>query len=275
MDKYVLEGWIRAKLEYPQDLGRYLDSHKYYFAEHSKFNPGNPDKDNRIKYVDYSDPETGVTYFVVFGYDEVGIKFTISVSNPETTDRSEVFSSLLIKAISGYKNLKNKFMSDVFPKDKQIGFMKGSEHLLIAPYRFFKDLDVKQQNELVNKTKVILKQYSPHIHIVYKDKTPKDDPSNHKIKIQTMQDLLEEAEFDFTDISVAWGDFYLYVDHYLLRSSFSSFDPSLSVNSVAFGGFLSSLTLQDLHYELTDLGIKLQNLRKKIENIKKEKFQLA
>lgn len=137
MGNFVLEGWIKTKLEYPHDLSSYSDSHQFYFSEHSKFNQEFVNKNSRIKYFEYDDSETGCTYHVLFGYEEIGVKFTVSISNAETADRVEIFSTLLDKAVSGYRNLKSFFTSNINPKDTKVAFAEGLDHLLIATYGFF------------------------------------------------------------------------------------------------------------------------------------------
>lgn len=272
MSNYILEGWIKTKLAYPQDLSSYGDSHQFYFSEHEKFNQEFVNKNSRIKYFEYADSETGCTYHVLFGYEDIGVKFTLSISNAETADRVEIFSNLVEKAVSGYRNLKSFFTKNISPKDTKITFAMGLDHLLIATYGFFNGLSSKQQSILVDKTEKLLKQYSTNVHIICKNEKNKKVSSDEDIKIKTLKDLEEEAGYDFIDVTVAWGDFYLYVDHYFFRSRFSMFDPSLSVNTVAYGGFVSSLVLQDIHYELKALGATMGNLRSKIDDMSKKTF---
>lgn len=123
-----------------------------------------------------------------------------------------------------------------------------------------------------NKTEELPKQYSSNVHVICKNKKDKKVSNDVDIKIKTLKDLEEEAKYDFIDVTVAWGDIYLFVDHYFFRSRFSMFDPSLSVNTVAYGGFVCSLVLQDVHYELKALGVKMGNLRIRIDGMSKKTF---
>ena len=77
------------------------------------------------------------------------------------------------------------------------------------------------------------------------------------------------SRFDFGTIIVVCGEIYLFVDHHLFATYFILEDPSLSLMTVAKWGFISSLKLQDLHYEMKDYYRKIENLRTNLEKTRK------
>lgn len=271
VDKFVLEGWIRAKLDYSQSTGFIADINQFYFDTHTRFGFVDENKSNRIKFLQFTDKEENIMYLVTFGYDQIGIRFTI-VTRKESAnvkDRISIFQSSLSRAIKGYRNFKKYFSSKICPKSMEIQFAPRAQSLLLSLYGFFEELSTKQRNSLLEKMKSVLKEYTADVRFVLTSEKLIGPSDEKELRALTMTELEKLSRFDFGTILVICGRIYLFVDHHLFGTHFILEDPSLSLITVAEWGFISSLKLQDLHYEIKDYYGKMKKLKTNLEEMRR------
>ncbi len=264
MPKLTLEGWIRGKLLYS---GFYGDANAYYTTIHKEFT--SEDKETRIKGITYEDADTGIIYSAVFGYDEIGIKFTVS-SN--TTDFVQAFGEMLSKSVIGYKNFRKFFLEEIAPKKANLEFFENSEKMLIVPYTSGNWLSAGEEIDLINKAKDVLKANAAEVEFIRTNVEKSKEESKHKIEPLTLNDLELLSKYDFIKVIVVLGNPYVFVEHHFFANSFILDDPSLSVNYVAKWGFITSLKLQDINYDLDSCIAKVRLLRERIDNLRSKKI---
>lgn len=112
VDKFVLEGWIRAKLDYSQSTSFIADVNQFYFDNHTEFSFEDESKSNRVKYFEFTDAEEKIQYLVTFGYDQIGVRFTVVTREEKAKDRFSIFQSSLSRAVNGYRNFRTHFLSE-------------------------------------------------------------------------------------------------------------------------------------------------------------------
>jgi len=263
--KFTVEGWIRAKVDYSQATGTFGDTDHFYFKNHSQFKFGEESKSSRIKSFEYTDKQEKVTYFTTFGYDQIGVSFTVVAE--DSKDRGSIFRSSLSRAIRGYKNFTQYFLNDICPKS--IKATLKSQSLLISLYGFLEDLTSKQQNSLLRKIKRSLHEYTSDVRFVLANKGLEEHSDERSMRLLTMKEFNDLSKFDFNTITVVSGEIYLFVGHHLFATWFILEDPSLSLKTVATWGFISSLKLKDLHYEIEDYSEKVERLKTNLD--RKEK----
>jgi len=266
MAKYVLEGWIRAKLHYGTSTNMITDPNEYYFANHTKFNIESGDKSSRVKSFEYRDEEENIVYSIIFGYNQIGISFAVETT--EEKDGISILESFLSRVVKGYNKLKKYFINEICPRTLNIEF--GWQNLLICLTGFFRELNIRQQNSLLERMKSSLKKYTSNAKFVLINEELKDysDESN---KLLTMKNYEELARFDFDTIFLTIGDeLYLYVDHHMFATEFFLDDLSLSINTVAKWGFISSLVLSDFYYEDREYNHDIVNLGESLTKIAKK-----
>ena len=268
VDKFVFEGWIRTKLDYSQSSSFISDVNQNYFDNHTKFNLGDESKSQRIKYLEFTDNEEKIQYLVMFGYDQIGVRFTVVTREEKAKDRISIFTSSLSRVIKGYRNFKEHFSNEICPSSMNIQF--ASQNLLILLRGFFKGLTTKQRNNLLKKMKSALKEYTSDAKLfLLADEELIDYSDKKEMRALTGEELVELSRFDFGTILVVCGEIYLFIDHHLFGRYFILEDPSLSLMTVAKWGFISSLKLQDLHYEMKDYYGKIENLKANLDETRK------
>ena len=227
-------------------------------------------KSNRIKFLEFTDEEQDVVYLVTFGYDQIGLRFTVVTRkervNPK--DRISIFQSCLSRAVKGYRNFKEYFLSEICPESTKIQFAPRAQSLLLSLYGFFKGLSTKQQNSLLKKMKSALKEYTSDVRFVLTDEKLIDPSDKKEIRALTMGELEELSRFDFGTIVIC-GEIYLFVDHHLFGTYFIFEEPSLGLITVAEWGLISSLKLQDLHYEIKDYSSRTERLKTNLKGMRK------
>jgi len=263
VNKFVLEGRIRAKLDYSQSTGFIADTNQFYCDNHTRFSFVDENKSNRIKFFEFTDEEENVVYSVTFGYDRIGLRFTVETreENVTTKDRISIFRSSLSRAVNGYRNFKKYFASEICPESIEIQFAPRAQSLLLCLYGFFEELNIKQQNNFLKRMKSELKEYTSDVKFLLTDEKLFDPSDKKEIRALSMEELKKLSGFDFGVILVVCGEIYLFVDHHLFGTQFILEDPSLSLMTVAKWGFISSLKLQDLHYEIKDYTSRIERLK--------------
>ena len=274
VDKFVLEGWIRAKLVYSQSANFVADINQFYFDNHERLSFEDENKSYRIKYLEFTDEEHGILYLVTFGYDQIGIRFSVVTrkerANPE--DRFSIFQSSLSRAVKGYKKFKEYFSSEICPESLKIEFAPRAQSLLLSLYGFLEELSIEQQNCLLKKMKSSLEEYTSDVRFVLTSDKLIDPSEKREIRGVTMEELEALSRFDFGTILVVCGEIYLFVDHHLFGTYFIFEDRSLGLITVAKWGFISSLKLQDLHYEIKDHSSKKTRLKTDLLEMRKSWF---
>ena len=120
--------------------------------------------------------------------------------------------------------------------------------------------------------KSALKEYTSDVKFVLTDEKLTDYSDKKEMRPITMKELEELRRFDFYTILIVCGEIYLFVDHHLFARYFFLEDPSLSLITVAKWGFISSLKLQDLHYEIKDYYKRMGKWMTNSEKMKKSLF---
>jgi hypothetical protein len=267
--KFVLEGWITARLAYSPSTRFFTDLNEFYFANHTGFDFGD-DNRSRIKCFDFTDEDEDVSYSATFGYDRIGIRFTIATQEETAKDRISILRSSLSKAIKGYKNFKKHFLSKKCPESVKIEFNERSEKLLIVLFGFFDGLSTKQQNNLLRKIKTLLREYTSDVQFLLTNEEMTDYSDKQEIRALTLRELEELTRFDFCTIFIVCGEIYLYVNHHLFARYFILEDPSLGLVTVARWGLISSLNLLNLHYIIKAFDKEIEDLRSKLKEMNKK-----
>ena len=187
VDKFVFEGWIRAKLDYSQSSNFIADVNQFYFDNHTKFNFEDENKSNRIKYLEFIDNEEKIRYLVTFGYDQIGVRFTVVTREEEAKDRTSIFQSSLARAIKGYRNFKEYFLNEICPRSMNMEF--ASQNLLVVLYGFFEGLSTRQQNSLLRKMKSALKDYTSDVKFLLANEKLMDYSDKKEIRALTLKEL--------------------------------------------------------------------------------------
>jgi len=263
--KLTLEGWIRSRLEYDQADLAFSDPNRYYFDHHEKFNFGDEYATERLKFKEFDDQSESLRFQIIFGYNEIGIEFALVSRENNETDRLAVFKSFLERVVKAYRNFKEFFVDKICPSLKGIEFK--AERLIILPYGFFKGLDLTLKKELQEKMKSTLEEYSSDVKLVLMSEKSRRSPE--KIEITPLLKLKKQTRQDFYSITINCDEIYLFVKHHLYARYFIFEDPSLSVLTVAKWGFLSSLKLQDIYYELELLNHDKNNFNASLKKLKK------
>lgn len=243
-------------MDYSQNIEP-SDIDHYYFRNYSQFKFAEDDNSSRIKSLEYTDEQEKITYTAIFAYDQIGISFTIS--SEDSKERASIFNSSLTRAISGYKNFIKHFLNENCPKS--LGVTLSSKRLLISLYGFLEDLNPSEQEKLLHKIKSSLKEYTPKIRVILNDQ----DDFKESIRPLTLRELEDMQRFDFDIIIIVPKEVYLYVGHHLFAKWFILEDPSLSLQKVATWGFISSLKLKDLHYEIEDFYEKIERIKANLD----------
>ena len=270
MAKYVLDGWIRAKLTYFSSNNLVTDPYEFYLSNNSRFNLGGEKQSKRIKTLEFKDDQENVVYSITFAYDEIGISF--SLQSVDGKDSISIFESLLGKAIDGYKRFKEHFQIKMCPKNIKTEF--SWQGLMISLYGFLKNLSVEQQNDFLKKVRSLLMKYSSNVQFsVLNRKLEASLNKQNEVRLLSLAEYIEQERFDFGTIILAIGDeTYLYVDHHLFANSFFVDDLSVSLQTVAKWGFISSLFLSDFSYENKKYQVEVGKLRKELDEAQKKRM---
>jgi len=207
---------------------------------------------------------------VKFGYDEIWVRFTVVTTEENAGNRIAIFRSSLSRAIKGYRRFKEHFLGEICPESIKIQFGSRAQSLLIVPYGFFDGLNVEQQNTLLKRMKSALKDYTSLVKFMLTNEKMIDYSDGTEVRALSGKELKELARFDFGTVIVVCGELYLFVDHHLFGTYFILEDPSLSLITVAEWGFISSLKLQDIHYEIKDYFRKVGDLTIDLRRMKKQ-----
>jgi len=248
--KFVLEGWIRAKLDYPISLSY---THEFYFDNHSRFDFRDEEaKSERIKFSNFINDRENVVLKIIFGYDQIGVQFTIIIKMEEIEDRISIFETALSKAIETYRDFKKNFLSTVCPEEGK-GFEFVWERLLLNPvYGFFEGMRSKQKNDFLKEIANLLRNYTSDIRFVLVKKGSKKYNGKRVVRALTGSQITDLSRFEFDSIFVICDEIYLFVSHHLFSRYYFFEDPSIGITTAAKWGFICSLTLLDLHYEIKD-----------------------
>lgn len=268
LSKFVLEGWIRAKLASPR--GFYGDPNQFYFDNHTDFSFGDKNKSTRVKFLEFTDDEENILFMITFGYYDIGIKFTVTTRREETEDRGLIFEASLSNAVKGYRKLKEHFLSEICPKSVETDFAWQS--LLIVLYRYLQGLDTEQKNSLLKEMKSKLEKFASEVKFVLIDEGLKDYSDEREIRAVTMSELEARSRFDFDSILVVCEDIYLVVKHHLFATQFFLEDPTQSLTKIAEWGYISSLKLLDLHYEIKAFDKDITEARTSLKETNKKVF---
>jgi hypothetical protein len=273
MGKYVIEGWIRARLTYLTSDNVGIDQFSYFSSHFKEFGNTASLRNLRVKVFIYSDKDTGITFSAYFAYDQIGIQFCAETQ--EKIDSIEAFKGLVEKGVKGYRSFKDYFLKEICPSNIQIEF--NWEALLLSLYGFIK----KSGSQTKERAKLdafvdFLKKYTsePEEAIFSKGLgKPKPPPSIEQIKIETMADVMKAQDDEFYSVFLTLGEENAFdIKHHLSASSFFLHDMSSDLNTVAKWGFNSSLFLTDFHIENEEFSSQIEALRKSAKEACEKKF---
>ena len=271
-EKFFLEGYIRAKLGYPLLPS---DRYHWYFDNHNKFNFEAQQNSWKIKSSEFVDEDRDISYLFTFGYDELGIKFTV-VNRKERIDnisRISIFKFSLDRAVKGYRAFKDHFLNEICPDSLKLEFIE--QNLVINLFGFFNGLNIKEQNTLMKEMRSCLKKYTSNLKFFLISENLKDYSDVEVAKVLSPMKIEELSRFDFDTISIIVNRIYLFVDHHLFARYFFLEDTSLGLLNVANWGFFCSLKLHDIHFELEDYGINVNKAEENLNNIKKQCYPIG
>lgn len=263
MSKFVVQGWIRGKLLYRTFDNVGMDPYSYYYANHTDFKFGKVNQTKRIKSYKYIEKGSNVTFFITFGYNEIGIRFNLETIGEK--NELIIFESLIKKAVLAYRQLKKDFLQNFCPNTIKITF--DWEALLLSIHGFFRGLQTKQKNQLLQKMKNSLKTYSTIVKIATLQNL-NDYPKQMIIpkKIFPMSAPLNLPLNDFRRIILTIDEDYLFfIKHHLFATQRLVGDVSHGLQDVAKWGFVSSLFLSDFHFENEDYYKNLARFQKSIQ----------
>lgn len=273
MPKYVVEGWIRARLIYltPENVG--IEQFEHYSSKYTEFGDTEELKKLRIKYFEFTDKVTKTTFSASFAYDQLGIEFCVSTD--DISDKSKAFQALVERGVNGYKSFRDYFLTKICPSNIKVQF--AWEGLLLSLYNFDRDEDsIAQQKATLNGFVEFLKKYTakPKKAVFAEElRDPKPRPSIKRINLQTMADVQEENKSDFDEVILTIGEENVFdVKHHMFATSFFLHDMTSSLNRVAEWGFRSSLILTDFHFENKDFNDKIERFEKKAKEARQKRF---
>lgn len=266
----ILEGWIRAKLEHAQSSFYPSDPNQYYFDNHDRFDFGEEYKAERVKFKKFIDKEENVEFLISFGYNEIGIKFNVVSRDQSNSDRLSIFKAALAKAVKGYRNFKEHFINRICPKPPEAKLVSPS--LLIVLYGFFKGLNKREKSKLLKEMKSSMEDYTSEVKFILTNGKPTEFSSEEDIRATTIEELEIAERLDFSEILVVCDEVYLFVKHHLFARYFFFEDPSQSILTVAWWGFISSLKLQNLYYEVKLLSHDKGEFKEKLTKMKTKRI---
>ena len=264
INKFVLEGWIREKIVYYQSGKPIYDPEKFYFNNHKLFCFEDEIQPYPIKRWEYIDEESIISFRITFGYDQIGIEFTITDRKEGNVDRVSLFNSAIKRVIKAYNNFKDNFLKQNCPSPINIKF-DWQPNLLLLNYGYTEGLTEKQQEEFLNKLKTNLEKFTGNVKFVVLNEGVTNPTEKKEIKGYTMREMQELMKLDFKSIIVFIGEVYLFVNHHLFGKQYFLDDPSLSLITVAEWGLISSLKLQDIHFEIEKYSMKWKKLKTDFE----------
>jgi len=267
--KLMIEGFIRAKLNYPV-LSE--DTYDWYFSNHRIFNFSDEQNSERIKFSIFKDEESAIDYSFTFGHDELEIRFVVKTMSSLTNDdsRISIFKSLINRAINGYRAFKNYFLEKICPDSLELEF--GHQNLLLQLHGFLEELDITEQINLIDEMKICLKEYTTDVRFWMIKETLGDFSDKKEIVLLTGKEFEELSRFEFSTIFTIAGEIYLFVDHHLFARFFLLEDPSLSLITVARWGFTCSLMLHDLYFDLADFSSEVKKAEEDRDTLQKQLF---
>jgi len=256
--------WVRACVWYPVRVY----GNRLYLENLNRFR-FSPDTDRygRLRFLRWFSDYEKVSVLALFGYNQIGIQLHVDLELKDYEDMFAAIKTAIERIIKGYQKFKEYFLKEVCPlniqevKDEKFDFK--AEKLLIDVSEFLIRIDTKQRNAIIQKMYKFLQNYSSDINFVLFDSALRKPVAKKP-----------EKESVFYEVYVIIESIRLFIYHYLTTGALS-LDPSKSILDICRCGFLSSMALLDIHYDLEEFYRLISEERSKLSELNKRRFPLG
>jgi len=259
-----LNGWVRAIVWYPVMV--YGDH--YYTENLSRFKfPQNTKTNGRLFSLEWFGDKEKVSVFTIFGYNQIGIHLNIDIKLEEYNDRFIAITVAMKNIMEGYKEFKKYFLEEICPNNVSTNtgekFNFENEKLLIDVSEFFYGQNLRQCHILQKKIYTLLQKYSSNVEFILFDK---------KLKTQLKKETKNGSDFSYIFASIERIGFVI-LHHRAIQALI--FDPSKDIIGVCLWGYISTMELLDLHYDIVELNDLISEESLKIESLSKSKIPIG